>query len=176
MVDARIMNLLKGFLMPPSPALADRCRPRNDFSNECRVLFIGSGLSTALGMPSWRTLLSDLARKYISNEGIRLSIFEFLQDPGHEYDAAKKLNDVLGENNLQHLVGKIMRAEQDKIINSGGLRESVQRISQIANAGIVTTNWDTLLTERTGIPALVWPTDYEEASPAAYCGSTSEAG
>jgi hypothetical protein len=132
---------------------------------ERRLLFVGSGLSAALGISSWRTLLEKIARDETSPTDMG-EIIQLLNAPGHEYDAAGELARLLGRDRLEQALIRIIREEEERICQSGRLHEFTDVLRTLGRTGIVTTNWDTLLPTMTRYQSLLWPADATELAGA----------
>src|SRR6266540_3503046 len=82
-----------------------------------RLVLVGSGLSTALGMPCWRSLLMDVAHAASSlDPATRDEILAYLSSPGEEYTAANKLAARLGKPAVEHQLRRRLQQVQDNII------------------------------------------------------------
>ena len=123
-----------------------------------RLLFVGSGLSTALGISSWRTLIERTAREEASPTDAGW-IIDLLRNPGQEYKAANELARVLGRDRLEARLIRIVREEQERVCGSAEIHRFTSLLRAVGSAGIVTTNWDTLLPKMTGYESLLWPAD-----------------
>lgn len=135
------MYLMKNDMLCP-PGLISKIRDRN-----C-VLFVGSGLSRAAGLPDWRGLIKALVDHGVA-EG-RL----MLQEP---IEQALSKNEFLGAADLvvAGLGVKQFRAGIDKIIRRPlAITATHEIITRIPFRAIITTNYDTLLedafSQRTG--------------------------
>jgi hypothetical protein len=79
-----------------------------------RLLFVGSGLSTALGISPWRTLLERTARKEVPPPDLD-RIMDLLCSPGQEYNAADELARLLGRGRLEATLIRVIREEEDRL-------------------------------------------------------------
>jgi hypothetical protein len=126
-----------------------------NITGERRLLFVGSGLSTQLGMYSWEGLFNEIAKGRPVENDIRQLVAR-----GNAYAAAADrlsahLGRVLLENEIRSLIRKCQRSISKEQANSW-----IVPLSKIATGGaIVTTNWDTLLPDITGWDPLRWPED-----------------
>ncbi|MFL6387946.1 MAG: SIR2 family protein [Terriglobales bacterium] len=125
-----------------------------NITGERRLLFVGSRLSTQLGMYSWEGLFNEIAKGRPVENDIRQ-----LVAGGNAYAAADRLSAHLGrvllENEIRSLIRKCQRSISKEQANSW-----IVPLSKIATGGaIVTTNWDTLLPDITGWDPLRWPED-----------------
>jgi len=123
-------------------------------TGERRLLFVGSGFSINLGMYSWERLFKIIAKNLTVENRV-----DILLRGGDAYAAADLLSAHLGRRILENRIRKLIRTQQQSI--SKQLANSwIVPLSRIASrGGIITTNWDTLLTDITGWDALHWPHD-----------------
>jgi hypothetical protein len=130
-----------------------------------RLLFVGSGLSMAMGMHSWSHLLRTIAEHNLKSAK-KSDLLELLAKPGNEYHAADYLSRIIGRGLLEQEFVSLIHQRQEEIsktdlIELGGI------IGGMGLTGIVTTNWDTLLTKITAnFYPLVWPRDIKQLTSA----------
>ena len=124
-----------------------------------RLLFVGSGFSTSLGMPSWTSIFRQIAKESLDLSGAS-TINHMLSVPGHEYQAADTLCDLLGNRaTLEAKTIALIRDEQARIVGRQDLHNFTSPIRGLGSSGIITTNWDMLLPAITNFKPLIWPRD-----------------
>ncbi|MEU2925431.1 SIR2 family protein [Streptomyces sp. NPDC007251] len=126
------------------------------------LLFIGSGLSRAIGIRSWTDLLREVAEISSVPASDRNEVYRLTNAPGSEYSAADILATAIGERALRGEISAILKHEQTEIANSPGVTKWFRAIDGTDPAGVITTNWDTLLEDScAGLHPLKWPRDDE---------------
>jgi SIR2-like domain len=125
------------------------------------ILFIGSGVSTHLGMPGWGDLLETLARKHLSAHDSReIALLLNSGREGREYLAATRLAEKMGEDLLEKRLTAFMQSAQLRVDKDPDKRARLLRtramLAKSRSIGIITTNWDTLLAQREEAE-IVWP-------------------
>src|SRR5258708_6522223 len=101
-----------------------------------RLLFIGSGFSIHLGMPSWSHLLKTAARPLVSPARFA-AISRQLETPGQEYKVASNLSRVDNQAFEKAVIDELRRC-QDQIRRDKLLPWNVT-ISKMGVNGILTT-------------------------------------
>lgn len=119
---------------------------------------MGSGLSTALGISSWTSLLRRVAYSCLPPDRAD-SVCNLLNVSGQQYEAADELARLLGRPTLEAQVIAIIREDQDRVLDSTPYWRYTGMLRALGSAGIITTNWDKLLPRITGYEQLVWPND-----------------
>lgn len=130
-----------------------------------KLLFVGSGLSIAMGMKPWDWLLRKIGDTYL--DGPELDhLNHILNEPDREYDAADYLDGILGKCLLQEELVSLLSEQQEKVPNNA-LEDWANILIAMGLDGIVTTNWDILLSYMLpGFRPLIWPDDMGELSRA----------
>lgn len=83
-----------------------------------------------------------------------------LRSPGQEYNAADELAILLGSRGrLEATLIRFIREEQERVCHSVKFHPFTSLLRTVGSAGIVTTNWDTLLPIITQYEPLCWPAD-----------------
>ncbi|HAB50616.1 MAG TPA: hypothetical protein DCE80_00305, partial [Ignavibacteriales bacterium] len=75
----------------------------------------------------------------------------------HEYDAAEYLQGIIGRESLENRIIILLNRFQEKISKKLNLAEWMALIAKMGLSGIITTNWDTLLSKITGFKQIHWP-------------------
>lgn len=131
-----------------------------------KLLLLGSGLSTNLGMCSWDELLDEVAADLGADyERIKSASANRSRSDG-SYEVADALVNNCGPGRVQNALIKKLRAKQNAILASQGkqISEYALNLIRMRISGIITTNWDTLATEvsRGSFTPLVWPKQKRE--------------
>jgi hypothetical protein len=113
------------------------------FKEEKGGLFIGAGMSRAVGLPSWKEMLNDLVElarnvSYKPNREFIDSCVELLDDPSKFLIVAQELKDFLQDSFRKYIIQKFSD-------NCPPPSKSHLKLMEYPYKFIITTNYDTLL-------------------------------
>jgi hypothetical protein len=123
-----------------------------------KLLFAGSGISTHLGIPSWTELWREVGQSLSKRD--RATLATRLGAPSPDlYSVADELVACLGRDQVEGTAVSIIGSRQARILSDASISGWTGLLKKLNVSGVVTTNWDTLLSELSGFPALIWPQD-----------------
>lgn len=118
-----------------------------------KLLFVGSGLSTSLGLPSWTALLRDIAESALTPSDLESSPVSLDSISGNEYIFTDYLTSRINKARVADGIIRILNARQDAVPLSL-IHEFAIAFESMGAKWIVTTNWDTMLERITGFPGV----------------------
>lgn len=135
--------LRSSIVAPDISALVTEVKSGNAFA------LVGSGFSMPAGLMGWAKLLESLLDSARSTQCVKDDEADFIKDlisqrTGDSFDqAAQTLEDILGVERMQHLVGTLLAINFDSMPRA--MQQRVRSLLDIPWRSILTTNYDMCL-------------------------------